>query len=229
VAAPAAALSASSVSFGNQAQGVTSQAQSITVTNSGGGSLNMGNLSMSGTNASDFSASGCSGQSLSAGATCTISITFTPGASGARSATLSISDNDATSPQSVALSGNGMHPTYSWTGVRTFDGRSTYVAGSWVLLDFQLTGASAGIKTAVAQAFVAPVVNGTPGTYTPTVSVVRESGNTFVYFAGSYYYLWSTWGLGAGTYSVKVVLDDGTTGYLTITLQQGGWWFHSPD
>jgi hypothetical protein len=229
VAAPAAALSASSVSFGNQAQGTPSQAQSITVTNSGGGSLNISNLSMAGANASDFSASGCTGQSLGAGATCTIGITFTPGGIGARSATLSISDNDANSPQSVTLGGNGTHPKYSWTGVRTFDGRSSFSAGSWVLLDFQLTGDSAGVKTAVAQAFVAPVVNGTPGTYTPTASVVRESGNTFTYFAGSYYYLWSTWGLSAGTYSVKVVLDDGTTGYLTITLQQGSWWFRSLD
>jgi hypothetical protein len=40
-------------------------------------------------------------------ATCTITIGFTPSALGARGATLSVYDNAATSPQSVALSGTG--------------------------------------------------------------------------------------------------------------------------
>jgi len=44
---------------------------------------------------------------VAAGANCTISVTFTPAASGARTAALSIADNANGSPQTVSLSGTG--------------------------------------------------------------------------------------------------------------------------
>jgi hypothetical protein len=44
---------------------------------------------------------------LAAGASCTISVTFKPTKTGARSATLKITDNAAGSPQQVLLSGTG--------------------------------------------------------------------------------------------------------------------------
>src|SRR5438034_11037663 len=42
-----------------------------------------------------------------AGGTCTINVTFTPTASGARTGTLSLTDNAGGSPQIMTLSGNG--------------------------------------------------------------------------------------------------------------------------
>src|SRR5437588_2344749 len=47
---------------------------------------------------------------LAAGGNCTINVTFTPTASGARTGTLLLADNAAGSPQTVALSGNGTAP-----------------------------------------------------------------------------------------------------------------------
>jgi hypothetical protein len=47
------------------------------------------------------------GSGLAPGLTCTIAIGFTPRDLGVRRATLTLNDNTATSPQSVALSGNG--------------------------------------------------------------------------------------------------------------------------
>src|SRR5438270_872644 len=47
---------------------------------------------------------------LAAGANCTINVTFTSTASGARAGTLSLADNAGGSPQTVALSGNGTGP-----------------------------------------------------------------------------------------------------------------------
>src|SRR5438552_18017189 len=41
------------------------------------------------------------------------SVTFTPSARGARSATLAVSDNASGSPQTVALSGTGISPVVS--------------------------------------------------------------------------------------------------------------------
>ena len=54
--------------------------------------------------------------SVAAGATCTISVTFTPAAEGSRSGTLSITDNNdgiAGSTQTVTLSGTGAGPLAS--------------------------------------------------------------------------------------------------------------------
>jgi hypothetical protein len=48
--------------------------------------------------------------SLAAGASCTISVTFTPSAAGRQTATLTITDNARHSPQTVRLSGTGKAP-----------------------------------------------------------------------------------------------------------------------
>src|SRR5205807_2151107 len=47
---------------------------------------------------------------LAAGGNCTINVTFTPTASGARTGTLSVADNAGGSPQIIMLSGNGTAP-----------------------------------------------------------------------------------------------------------------------
>jgi phosphatidylethanolamine-binding protein (PEBP) family uncharacterized protein len=96
------------VAFGNQAVGVTSSAQSVTLTNSGNAVLTVSRIAVSGTNASDFAQTNNCGTSVAAGANCTISVTFKPSAGGSRSAALAITDNAAGSPQSVSLSGTGV-------------------------------------------------------------------------------------------------------------------------
>jgi hypothetical protein len=58
----------------------------------------------------EFAATGnttCPAGGLSPTLTCTIEVSFTPGALGTRTATLSVNDNTPTSPQHVALSGTG--------------------------------------------------------------------------------------------------------------------------
>jgi hypothetical protein len=57
---------------------------------------------------------GCSGTTVSAGSTCTITVRFTPGTSTlARTGTLTVNDNAAGSPQAVALAGQGARGTVS--------------------------------------------------------------------------------------------------------------------
>ncbi len=82
--------------------------KSLTVRNTGRAPLFI--YSTASSNPAEFAATGtttCPPGGLAPSLTCTIAIGFTPGALGARSATLSINDNTATSPQSVALSGTG--------------------------------------------------------------------------------------------------------------------------
>lgn len=57
--------------------------------------------------ASDFSISGCSGISIPSQQSCSFNVTFTPTQPGPRSATLTITDSDPTSPHNVSLTGIG--------------------------------------------------------------------------------------------------------------------------
>lgn len=106
--APAASLSTSSLTFAGQTIGTTSSIQTVTLTNSGTATLAISSVSITGTNPTDYNQTNNCSQSLAAGGNCTISITFTPSASGARSAVLSVSDNASGSPQAVALLGTGV-------------------------------------------------------------------------------------------------------------------------
>ena len=102
--APAAVLSQSQLTFADQAQGVASTAQSVTLTNSGAAALTFKSVAASG----DFKATSTCGASVAVNASCTISVTFTPLATGTRTGTLTVTDNAANSPQSISLSGNGV-------------------------------------------------------------------------------------------------------------------------
>ena len=103
VAAPAVTLSPTSLTFASQTDGSTSVAQTITLTNSGTAALSITSISTSG----DFAETQTCGSSVATGATCAISVTFTPTATGNRTGTLTITDNASGSPQTVAMSGTG--------------------------------------------------------------------------------------------------------------------------
>lgn len=109
--APAVSLSPTSLSFGAQNVGTTSAAQTITLTNSGGAPLTITSIALGGANPADFSKSAncpLSPAMLAVGASCAISVTFSPSATGARAASISISDNATGSPQHVSLNGTGV-------------------------------------------------------------------------------------------------------------------------
>ena len=99
-----ASLSATSLTFAGQAVATASAPQTITLSNPGGLTLTNLTMSMNG----DFSQTNTCGGSVPAGANCTISVTFTPTASGARTGTLTLTDTAANSPQTVTLSGTGL-------------------------------------------------------------------------------------------------------------------------
>jgi hypothetical protein len=105
--AAAVSLSPTSLAFGNQSVGVTSTAQTVTLSNAGNAPLSITSLALTGTNASDFAQTNTCGGSVAVSGNCTISVTFTPAASGSRTASVSITDNASGSSQSVSLSGTG--------------------------------------------------------------------------------------------------------------------------
>jgi hypothetical protein len=87
---------------------VTTAAQTVTLSNTGGALLSISAITVGGQNPYAFAQSNTCGTSVAAGANCAISVTFTPNAPGTFSASLSVADNAGGSPQTVGLSGTGV-------------------------------------------------------------------------------------------------------------------------
>src|SRR5207245_2343151 len=90
-------------------------AQNVTLTNNGGAPLNLTGITITGAQAADFAfAAGntcpSGAGSVAPGASCTISVSFTPAAPGTRAATVNITDDAADSPQSVSLTRTSLTP-----------------------------------------------------------------------------------------------------------------------
>ena len=104
-------ISPPTVTFGSQAVGTASAAQTNTVTNAGNSAVGISSIALGGTNPSDFAQSTNCGSTVAAGASCTITVTFQPTATGTRSAEVSVTDNVSHSPHKVSVSGTGMAST----------------------------------------------------------------------------------------------------------------------
>ncbi len=101
VSLPMASLAPSSLEFGSQAMGASSSLD-VTLSNTGTGALVITAIGASG----DFGQSNNCGSPLVAGGRCTISVVFSPTATGARTGNLAI--NDSAGTQTVSLSGTGL-------------------------------------------------------------------------------------------------------------------------
>jgi len=106
-AVPTLTRSSTSLAFASTTHGTTSAAQTVTLTNAGAATITLASISLAGTNPADFEELNTCGATLAPAATCQVFVAFRPAAAAAYTATLSIADNAASSPQSVALSGTG--------------------------------------------------------------------------------------------------------------------------
>ncbi len=102
-------LSLTSITFPVTAVGTTSANTKITLTNNTGVSITLSNPAITVTGPfSSASTTTCTNSLvIAASGTCVINANFKPTAVGFASGTLSVNDSDVTSPQSVALQGNG--------------------------------------------------------------------------------------------------------------------------
>ncbi len=102
-------LSSGTLSFGNENIPKTSIPLTLTVTNVGPITVNFSSVSIGGTSPGDFTSHSSScGAALLAGTNCAVTVTFAPQAAGARSATLTFTDDAFASPQVVPLAGHGV-------------------------------------------------------------------------------------------------------------------------
>jgi trimeric autotransporter adhesin len=138
----------SSLAFGSQALTTTSAPLSVTVMNTSTAAVNFAGFTITGPNAGDYavpaaaSGAGCSPTgTLAAGASCKISVLFTPGADGARTATLNIADNATGGPQMVALSGTGVTSSVIITVAPGGSTTATTVSGGTAYYGLMIAGA----------------------------------------------------------------------------------------
>ena len=151
--APAVAFSPASVAFSNQLVGTASATSNVQLTNSGTATLNITGVALTGTDSSQFAlvapTSGspqCSlgASSINAGSSCFLGIQFAPISAGSESASISVTDDAAGSPQAITLSGTGIAPkaTLSPTSL-TFSSQT--VGGQSGTSNIQLTNSGADI------------------------------------------------------------------------------------
>ena len=111
--APVLSVTGGPLVFGNQGDGTTSAAKTLTLHNTGNAPSNLGGVTFSST---AFTQSGGScGATLNNGATCTINVVFTPSTPGAVNATATIAADVAVAGSPVQLSGTGVIPVISAT------------------------------------------------------------------------------------------------------------------
>lgn len=111
--APIVSLSPTSLTFASTVIGVSATTQTVTLSNTGDGPLTVSasGVTISGSGASSFAETDtCAGKSVAVNSSCTITVKFTPTASGTLNASLSIADNANGSPQTVSLTGTGSVP-----------------------------------------------------------------------------------------------------------------------
>jgi hypothetical protein len=159
VAAPSVGLMPMSLTFTGQMLTTTSAAQPVTLKNTGTGPLTINTIAASG----DFAATSTGANAcpinpvtLAAGGTCTISVTFAPTAAGARSGTLTVTDNGAGSPQTIPLNGTGWDfqvtapSSESGKSPVTFNATMTPLGGFNQSVAFTCTGAPTGTTCTIA-------------------------------------------------------------------------------
>jgi trimeric autotransporter adhesin len=170
VTAPTVTFSPTSLIFPSTTVGASAPVQTVTLTNTGTASLSITGISITGTNFSQFSVSttipagstACSTTaSVAAGASCVIAVVFAPTAAGSFTATVSVADNAAGSPQTVNLAGTGA---------------ATAPAGTYKLT--ASTPAAIAPGASATSTITATPSGGYTGTITLTCSVAAISGGT---------------------------------------------------
>lgn len=134
-------FSPASSSFSSQLINTASTTGSIVITNPGSATLTISGVSITGTNAADFSQTNNCSTLAAVSGSCTIQVTFTPTTVGSRSASISVSDNAAPSPQTVALTGTGIVPQVSFSAASlTFDNQALSTTSAAQTITLSNTG-----------------------------------------------------------------------------------------
>ena len=162
---PFVSLSPPFLTFASQFVGSSATAQAITILNAGTAPLSIGEVAVSGPQASDFLQTNTCSNPLAAGANCTISVVFKPSASGIRNASVTVTDNASGSPQAVPVSGTGM--SFGLAIASGGSGSATVAAGATATYNLVIGGAGfAGTATLTCTGAPRGAICSVPGSIT---------------------------------------------------------------
>ena len=177
----AALVSPTALAFGNQTVGQASAAQTIILSNTNSAALSISGIAVSGAQSGDFQQSSTCGTSLAAGGNCTVTVSFTPQAAGARTALLQVSDNAINSPQSISLGGTGIAVPDFTIGMASGGSSSTTIAaGGTATFGLAITPAGSFSGTVNFTCVVTPAASPAPVCSVPASVSVSGSSATAV-------------------------------------------------
>ena len=179
VAPPGVSLSPySTIAFAPTGVGMTTAPQTVTLTNNGGLPLTINNISVTGDFAIVAGSNTC-GSTLAVNAACTLQLVFAPNGAAARTGTFTVTDNAASSPQSLQLTGTGVDFALNANGSTT----ATISAGGEAVYPLLLSSAAGVPGTAAfactsipahATCLVNPATAALGATTTVTVTVATS-------------------------------------------------------
>jgi len=105
---PWLSVGTTTLSFGTEVVSTTSAPQTITVTNSGTAPLNVSGVNLAGPATADFAPTNLCTSPVQPSATCNVSVTFKPSATGNRPASIAVTSDGIGGPAMVSASGTGV-------------------------------------------------------------------------------------------------------------------------
>jgi FG-GAP-like repeat/Abnormal spindle-like microcephaly-assoc'd, ASPM-SPD-2-Hydin len=132
------AVAPASLNFGSQGTGTTSNPQTINISNPSNVKINFASIISSGS----FSQTNDCGASLSLGASCQVSVTFSPTTTGSQSGNITITDSTRISPLAIALTGTGVNGPFltSYPSQQNFLPQTVGVSSSPAAIVIENTG-----------------------------------------------------------------------------------------
>jgi hypothetical protein len=128
--------------------GDTTAPQTLSIKNNGDATMNISGITIAGTDAARFAISSKTcGATLAAGATCTVSVTFTPNAAGVFNATVHVADDALDNPHDANLTGTATVPGVQTTPTSlTFASQQDGTLGTTMQVAVKNTSTSASLK-----------------------------------------------------------------------------------
>jgi hypothetical protein len=214
----AVSLSHTSLYMGTEIVGKQSTPGTVVLKNTGIGALAISNIAAAGKNSPDFPMTENCPLSLAAGASCTLTIYFKPGAAGARSGEILITDNAGSGSQAITLTGTATSSS-GGTPVVSLAHTSLYMGAE--IVGKKSTPAILIMKnTGTAALAISGISVG--GTNSADFPMTQNCGTTLPAGTGctiTIYFKPSTTGTRSGSIVIK---DNATGGSQTVTLTGTG-------
>ena len=186
--APSITFVPSSLTFSPISQGSAEGPQTIQITNIGSAALHISSVALGGSNPQDFSqTSNCTTAPIAVNGNCAINVSFAPLATGARSASITVTDDAPGSPQTLFVQGTGAIP-FQLSAAPQSSTSASITAGQTAQYGLQLnpgvgftgnvsvscTGAPVGAKCALSVGMLT-VTSSNPIPFNVTVSTTGSS------------------------------------------------------